>query len=568
MKKKACILIGAALLLSACGGKEYQPVTTAAAESSAAAETAGTEKTGNETAGIEQTDAAAGGEQTNVAVSGEQTDNTAGAEQSGETAKGGEAGNQAGEGDISLPGVLHVSKMQQNISDYDEDAGDPILTIDVAALTVNDSGYEALRDSVSSYWNGVWENMQEQHDQIYQEAKEYHDGDYAAGYYTISRYARILRADSRIFSFLDIEETYTGGAHGGSYQKGVNMDAATGRQLTLQDVTSDYDQVYSAVMEKLNQISEDDMLFEEYPDTVSKMFYDGDPSLEWAMDREGVIFYFNPYDIAPYASGCIEVPLRFSEYPELFLQEYVSDASGLIRFSRWGYENTFDVTGDGEADTLSVSAYPSEDGSAAQCTVSVNGAEAVHEEYGDFAGAWIFYGNDGRVWCYVHLNDVGDWPVIDVFKLTGGTPVYVDNLTAMTLQEPGGSADCFAMSTRTDFLGSYQAWRDYHLGADGMPEANTDYFDIYSYGLGDQTLTVKTEIPATLLPQIDGPDGGETTLPAGTVLRPVRTDRESWMIFEMEDGGYCRVSVEGEPYSGMIGGVNEFDCFDGLFYAG
>ena len=558
MKRKVCILIGAAMLLAACGGKEYQPVTTTA-ESSTAAGTAVTEGKGNETTGEEQTDATAGGRQTAAAANAEHSDEAA-------AESGSETGDQ--KEDISLPGVLHVSKMIQNISDYDEAAGDPILTIDVAALTVNDPGYEALRDSVNSYWDGVWENMQEQHDQICQEAKEYHEGDYAAGYYTISRDARILRADSRIFSFLDIEETYTGGAHGSSYQKGVNMDAATGRQLTLQDVTSDYDQVYSAVMERLNQISEDGMLFEEYPDTVSKMFYDGDTSLEWTMDREGVIFYFNPYEIAPYAAGCIEVPLRFSEYPDLFRPEYVSDASGLIRFSKWGYENTFDVTGDGEADTLSVSAYATEDGSATQCTVSVNGVETVHEEYGDFAGAWIFYGGDGRVWCYVHMNDVGDWPILDVFELTGGTPVYVDKLTAMTLQEPGGSADCFAMSTRTDFLGRYQAWRDYHLGEDGMPEADTDYFDIYSYGLGDQTLTVKTEIPATLLPQIDGPDGGETTLPVGTVLRPARTDGESWMIFEMEDGSYCRVSVEGEPYSGTIGGVNEFDCFDGLFYAG
>lgn len=37
---------------------------------------------------------------------------------------------------------------------------------------------------------------------------------------------------------------------------------------------------------------------------------------------------------------------------------------------------------------------------------------------------------------------------------------------------------------------------------------------------------------------------------------------------EHHDGSYCRVSAEGEPYSGTIGGVNEFDCFDGLFYAG
>ncbi len=40
MKKTVCILIGTAMLLTACGTKEYTPVTTAAVESSASEQAA------------------------------------------------------------------------------------------------------------------------------------------------------------------------------------------------------------------------------------------------------------------------------------------------------------------------------------------------------------------------------------------------------------------------------------------------------------------------------------------------------------------------------------------------
>ena len=557
MKKTAVFLIGVTVLLSACSSAGESTQTAQTVEESTASQEESAEET--ESAKEEETDAAPTQE------AAEEPTSEAPAESGEETVNGSVITD-------SGPTVLHVTTSFHYRSDSDETTYEPILTMDSVTMTIQDPGYETLNDSVNRYWDGVWDDMQSSYDELYQEAKSYHEEEYHSGYYTVSRDASIQRADDRIFSFLDQEEWYSGGAHGGSYQRGVNMDAATGQILTLKDVAKDYDQVYAAVTEELARIDagEEDvgpLLFEDYKDTVSQMFYGGGDALEWTISREGVTVYFNEYVVASYAMGCIEVPLHFSEFQDLFQEKYLPDGGGLIRLCRWGYDDAADVTGDGVADALSVSAYVPEGESESECTVSVNDVEAVPTEYGSFDSAWVLYGENGRIWCYVQLFGDNDWPIIAVFELTGGTPVYVTDLSPMILREPGGSTENFVMSTRMEFLGSYSGWKDYRLGEDGLPEANTDFYTLYGYGT-DNSVTVKTEIPATVSAQPDITDGTETTLAVGTVLHPVRTDGESWMVFRMDDGGYCRVQVEGEPFYGTINGINEFDCFEGLFYVG
>ena len=42
------------------------------------------------------------------------------------------------------------------------------------------------------------------------------------------------------------------------------------------------------------------------------------------MDHQGVTFYFNPYEIGPYAAGIFSIALRFDEVPELFNSQYTA----------------------------------------------------------------------------------------------------------------------------------------------------------------------------------------------------------------------------------------------------
>ena len=55
---------------------------------------------------------------------------------------------------------------------------------------------------------------------------------------------------------------------------------------------------------------------EEYLDNFTQQ------DLNWTMGYQGISFQFNPYMIAPYASGMQEVTVWFEEEPELFVESY------------------------------------------------------------------------------------------------------------------------------------------------------------------------------------------------------------------------------------------------------
>ena len=65
--------------------------------------------------------------------------------------------------------------------------------------------------------------------------------------YILSGEIRVLRADSRIVSFWDMDSSYVGGAHGSYYAHGVNFDPASGKRLALSDVVTDLEAVYQYV---------------------------------------------------------------------------------------------------------------------------------------------------------------------------------------------------------------------------------------------------------------------------------------------------------------------------------
>ena len=57
-------------------------------------------------------------------------------------------------------------------------------------------------------------------------------------------------------------------------------------------------------------------------------------------------------------------------------------------------------------------------------------------------------------------------------------------------------------------------------------------------------------------------------LPAGTEFYFIRTDGASYVDARLTDGRECRIMVEFEDYTQTINGVDQWECFDNLLYAG
>lgn len=105
---------------------------------------------------------------------------------------------------------------------------------------------------------------------------------------------------------------YTGGAHGMYASNFLNFDLKTGRQLHLADLfKADYKKELTrmliAQLEKNNKVTSESELedigyFITEPLSPTENFY---------IDKEGLTFYYNVYEIAPYAMGTTVIKLPF-----------------------------------------------------------------------------------------------------------------------------------------------------------------------------------------------------------------------------------------------------------------
>ncbi|HQA59089.1 MAG TPA: DUF4163 domain-containing protein [Acetivibrio sp.] len=111
---------------------------------------------------------------------------------------------------------------------------------------------------------------------------------------------------------------YTGGVHGMTTKETVNLDLVNEKELLLKnlfDGSRDYLQVLTD--ELLKQMKVQDYLF---PDAVSN--FKATDDLKFYLTDEGMVFYFNPYEIAPYAAGIVEYTISYDDLKEVLNANY------------------------------------------------------------------------------------------------------------------------------------------------------------------------------------------------------------------------------------------------------
>jgi len=126
--------------------------------------------------------------------------------------------------------------------------------------------------------------------------------------------------DNRTMSISVIYYQYTGGAHGNYNKETVNLDLVNEKELSLRELfdgSDDYKQVLTK--EILKQMNNDkDNLF---PETLKD--FKASDDLKFYLTDEGIVFYFDPYEVAPYASGIVEYKISYESLKDVLNENYV-----------------------------------------------------------------------------------------------------------------------------------------------------------------------------------------------------------------------------------------------------
>lgn len=118
----------------------------------------------------------------------------------------------------------------------------------------------------------------------------------------------VLYCDSNILSYQRELYTYAGGAHGMNTKTNYVFDIKTGEQLTEEDVFGQgfERKVGKLLDEKANTLRAEGILPAEdefYNDWYIK------PNGNFALTDSSIIYTFNPYEIAPYCFGIIDIEI-------------------------------------------------------------------------------------------------------------------------------------------------------------------------------------------------------------------------------------------------------------------
>ena len=397
-----------------------------------------------------------------------------------------------------------------------------------------------------------------------------------------------VRCDEEVLSFFETTYTfYPGSAHGFTAYQGYNYDPASGNPITLEDVFTDPAALLPAVEENLRlQTLESQEI--EAGEELQTYFGEGQDSLVWAIDEQGVTFLFAPSAIAPYAAGTIEAKISFAEYPDLFTGKYGPSAGGYARRISDYVPFTEDLDGDGRRETLSVYGDYSDGNEINEYSgikVCVDDQELSVEQYFYRMGSYLLHTQDGRNYIYAVTTSDNDYQTLIVFDLSGGTVSLAGKLDRTgfgsvyhAVYEEGEfewdesyselfpilDPASFVLDTRMDRLSTYSAYRSYQVGSDGMPEPMTDYYEISA----DLELTSLIPLTAEKVDtQTGAGTGEEKELPAGTKCRLWHTNGEDTVDVMLEDGSAVRLNVEG-TWPQTVNGHELDEAFSGTMFAG
>ena len=115
------------------------------------------------------------------------------------------------------------------------------------------------------------------------------------------------------------DEYYTGGAHGGSGVYFINVNPRTGAEFTLDNLLiADYQDPLTQVGDKIfrqsKQLADTSSLIDNYYEFPEDRF---ELNKNYGFKKEGIVFYYNNYEIAPYAAGPTEVLIPYDQIGDL-----------------------------------------------------------------------------------------------------------------------------------------------------------------------------------------------------------------------------------------------------------
>ena len=234
---------------------------------------------------------------------------------------------------------------------------------------------------------------------------------------------KIVRSDS---AFTSVKRTcfeFAGGAHPTTLIDGYTYSTQDGSRIKLSDIFADEAAVLNTIHDRLKEDYPDAGFFNLDEDIKMYKFDAGenDVKLTWTLGYNGVTFYFNPYELAPYASGIQTVTLSFRDYPDLYAKGVDCYNGDYMTPVPTDVKNPF---GDG---AITIEGIYDEYGYVNKLVITVNGNRSEFEGRTYTLDPYLAY-KDGKYSVYVFESGDDDERWCDKYDIVDGAAVAAERI--------------------------------------------------------------------------------------------------------------------------------------------
>lgn len=138
----------------------------------------------------------------------------------------------------------------------------------------------------------------------------------------------VTRCDTRVLSTVFDVSQDIGGIHADSTRTSRSYNADNGSLLTLADIAKNEEQLKTFIKNYVIGLAAGDdykeggvsILFDDFESTIKDLV---DAGANWYFSDNGLVFYANPYDIAPYSRGVLTFEIPYSALAEFIDESFM-----------------------------------------------------------------------------------------------------------------------------------------------------------------------------------------------------------------------------------------------------
>lgn len=457
-----------------------------------------------------------------------------------------------------VPLGVHTTTNQKTY--YLEDGKVPYFYLQYSTVAVDGTDFKKLEKNIEKWSVERSESLRSVHETFQNSAEaEAKDNENFYGY-TLYQEVSVARVDEKVVSLLDDTNQYTGGANSTFYREGINFDSQSGEKLELKDILVDYDSFVedanARMISELERLYKDD-LFDDYVETIETLWQNANEP-EWYLDATGIVIVLQEWVVGPTMIGTPEIHLSYKDFERYIKENYLPEnTDGVAHIEK--NEELFLELSHTEEPLPMLLEYEWEDYQT-NCALWLGDQKVSISDFASLEDAYLVR-TDGEVYCLVEMDMASDDYVTFLYRLTNGAIEEAVQVNA-AIDAGNINADEIVMEAWVYFLGTYSGLKTYRFAENhGFTTEDEEYILF-----GNTTvLTTSVDLPVTL-------EGKESTLPAGSHIVLTATDGESYVKFTIQETGQNgKMEVQRgteETYSLTINGMDEYDCFEMLPYAG